>query len=84
MSRMFWMWVQTICVVGPIVVLLSIGVFLTLRSGLTDARRPARERSPRRWTLVVDASRTLLAVAGSIVLLAVLQELIGIPRVLWR
>ena len=45
---------------------------------------PGARSAPRRWTFVVDAVRTLLAVAGSIVLLAVLQELIGIPRVLWR
>ena len=83
MSRMFWMWAQAICVVGPILCLLAIGLFLTLRSGMIGFPRDSRERSPRSWIFAGNASRTLIALVGSVALLAVLQEFIGVPHDIW-
>lgn len=84
MSRTLIMWMQVLFIGGPILCLLAVGLFLTLRSGLIGFSSEIRERSARSWIILVNASRTLLALAGSIVLLAVLQELIGVPRDVWR
>lgn len=59
-------------VVGPIVLLLALGLALTLRSGLVDAARGQRARMA-----VANLSQTVLALAACLLGLVAVQHVVG-------
>ena len=68
-----WEWVKVAAVLGPISVMLVVGFLVAARSGVDP--RSTVKRSRR---LVENLSQTALVVAGSLVGLAMVHQLVGL------
>jgi len=70
---------RLLCVLGPIVALLTLGGFLTVRSGLAGLGNGHGVR-----LLVVNLSKTIAVVSCCLLGLAVIQLLLGVPHPMLR
>jgi hypothetical protein len=68
-----WEWVKVIGILGPIGVMLVVGLIVAVQSGVG---RTATANGSRR--MIENLSRTALVIAGSLVGLAVVHQLVGL------
>lgn len=68
-----WEWVKVAAILGPIGVMLFVGFIVAARSGVD---RTGTAKTSRR--LAENLSRTALVVAGSLVGLAMVHQLVGL------
>lgn len=74
-----WHWVQMIGIMGPIVAMLVLGFILTLRSGVGQVTTSASLRK-----VLVNASETIILVAGCLIGLLAINILVGQPLgIIW-
>ena len=69
-----WDGIRIAVILGPIALMLILGLSLTLRSGVV--RMASAEGLKRSFE---NASQTLLLLAGSLIGLAMIQRLVGLP-----
>lgn len=65
-------WVRVVGILGPIALMLTVGFIVAARSGVSRTSIPNRSR------LMENLSRTALVVAGSLVGLAMVHQLVGL------
>ncbi len=69
-----WDVLRVAAILGPIGLMLVVGLFLTLRSGVARLATPEGLRRG-----LVNASQTVILLAGCLVGLAVIQHFVGLP-----